>query len=51
MLLSLSKEVSCMRASFATNLEGVYSGTEPMFITNDHGEGEKIVGKNLGKQL
>ena len=41
MLLSLSAEVSFMRASFATNLEGIYSDTESIFIISDNGAGKK----------
>jgi hypothetical protein len=30
-----------MRDSFATNLEGIYSDNESIFVTSDNGEGEK----------
>jgi hypothetical protein len=40
-----------MRASFATNLEDVYPGTEPMFITSDHREGEKDCGQKPRKTV
>ena len=41
MLISLTKEVLFMRESFATNLEGIYSDNESIFVTSDNGEGEK----------
>jgi uncharacterized protein YjiK len=41
MLISLTKEVYFMRDSFATNLEGIYSDNESIFVTSDNGEGEK----------
>lgn len=41
MLLSLTKEVYFMRNSFATNIEGIYSDNESIFVTSDNGEGKK----------
>lgn len=50
-LRSLSAEVSFMRASFATNLEGIYSDTESVFITSDNGEGEKDCSQKSRKTI
>ena len=35
MLISLTKEVLFMRNSFATNLEGIYSDNESIFVTSN----------------
>lgn len=40
-LVSLSKEIYNMRNSFATNIEGIYSDDESIFITSDNGIGIK----------
>lgn len=41
MLLSLTKEIYRNRNSFATNIEGIYSDNESIFVTSDNGEGKK----------
>lgn len=49
MLLSLTKEIYFMRNSFATNIEGIYSDNESIFITSDNGEGEKDCSQKSSK--
>lgn len=49
MLLSLTKEIYFMRHSFATNIEGVYSDNESIYVTSDNGEGEKDCSQKSSK--
>jgi hypothetical protein len=51
MLISLTKEIYFMRDSFATNLEGIYSDNESIFVTSDNGEGEKDCSQKSRKTI
>ena len=49
MLISLSKEVYAARDTYATNVEGIYSDCESIFVTSDNGEGKKDCSQKSSK--